>query len=66
MKGVKDQYSMCYKRIISGFCLIFMIKWLLVAEGLTLAYWSNSRAASACRRCSINFPKQENKDLTVW
>lgn len=46
---------------------IIILKWLLDAEGLTLAYWSNSRAASACRRCSINFPKQQqNKDLTVW
>lgn len=23
---------------------------------LTLAYWSNSTAASACRRCSVSFP----------
>lgn len=40
-------------------------KQLLAAENLTLAYWSNSRAASECRRCSVSFPKrQQNKP--VW
>lgn len=45
----------CCTEAASCFIRRHFVQQLLAAEDLTLAYWSNSRAASEYRRCSVSF-----------